>query len=601
MDGLAHYLSRFEDANLVRQVQSGPESEYWFKHILIQEAIYDSLLRSARVELHGRVAEAIEQIADGREEERAAILALHYERAGLQAKAFNCAVVAGDHARRHYAHREALDFYERALAAARSLAEPRLLGSVRDVYVSRGTIFEVIGDHRSAASNYREMLAVASDSGNPAVQADALIHLATVQIFSGGAPDLAKNLDQALTLARQSADPILIGRALWSQGLALRFNHPLSAIELWQQALALAQSTDEPNASELAASVLLDLRVGLMLVGRMREGLAYAHQAEVAFRALGNVPMLIDALGGVAHMCYLQADVITARSAGAEAVRLSRELSNPWGAIHGEWGLLETEIDVGHFEEVLASAERRLLDAQMIGFSPLIGVVLMHTARAWLELGVGHQARSLAQESLAAFEESHSPVWSTWGRGFTGHILTACGDLAAGHELLDGLWEPGEDVTSRMEGFMVAAPAIVELALADHHSTQELAGLDFGLQVSNWYLSHFEAEGSWRLAGEMRYLRGQLHLARGDLAAAETDLAQARAWLAAAEANALLWRVDAALVELHRALHDRSRAMKAHSRAVELIGQLASGINDPALRHSFLARPDVRQVTGMIG
>ncbi len=59
-----------------------PELEYIFKHALTQEVAYDSLLKQRRQEIHGRIAQTIEQIYGDRLEEHFEILAHHYERSG---------------------------------------------------------------------------------------------------------------------------------------------------------------------------------------------------------------------------------------------------------------------------------------------------------------------------------------------------------------------------------------------------------------------------------------------------------------------------------------------------------------------------------------
>ena len=63
-DDLNSQLMRLLAADLVRLVRSQPDLEYWFKHSVIHESVYTSLLKSTRSDLHLRVAEAIEGLAD---------------------------------------------------------------------------------------------------------------------------------------------------------------------------------------------------------------------------------------------------------------------------------------------------------------------------------------------------------------------------------------------------------------------------------------------------------------------------------------------------------------------------------------------------------
>jgi hypothetical protein len=143
------------------------------KRVLVQESVYTSLLKPTRAEYHRRVAEAIESVA-GQGDEQAPILALHYEKAGIHGPAFHYAMVAGDLARRRFAHREAIGFYGRALRIAERSDDPALEGLVHDVYAGCGESLQGLSDQIAALANYEAMLAHARVSGNEAAQADAL-------------------------------------------------------------------------------------------------------------------------------------------------------------------------------------------------------------------------------------------------------------------------------------------------------------------------------------------------------------------------------------------------------------------------------------------
>jgi hypothetical protein len=115
----------------------------------------------------------------------------------------------------------------------------------------------------------------------------------TVQTVCGGV-DFASSQQRA-GLAQQVGDPIRIGRALWNLGLGARFHDPQRAVEYFEQAAELARSSDAPGARDLVAAVQLDLMVGMAVMGRYRDGLAYARQAERPSVARQSA-MLADAL-----------------------------------------------------------------------------------------------------------------------------------------------------------------------------------------------------------------------------------------------------------------------------------------------------------------
>ena len=91
--------------------------EWAFRHMLVHEVAYSSMLRSVRREAHLRVAAWLEPHAEERRGEYAPLLAYHYERAENWEKAAAYAEEAGNRAAQLYAHREASTSYRQAVDA----------------------------------------------------------------------------------------------------------------------------------------------------------------------------------------------------------------------------------------------------------------------------------------------------------------------------------------------------------------------------------------------------------------------------------------------------------------------------------------------------
>jgi predicted ATPase len=82
MNPLTHQLSQLETSGMIRLAAVEPDLEYLFRHALIQDAAYESLLSSDRKRLHRAVGSAVEQIYADRLDEQAATLARHFAQAG---------------------------------------------------------------------------------------------------------------------------------------------------------------------------------------------------------------------------------------------------------------------------------------------------------------------------------------------------------------------------------------------------------------------------------------------------------------------------------------------------------------------------------------
>src|SRR4029434_10052431 len=84
---LDRQLASLVSSDLIRLFQQVPDLAYVFRHALVQDAAYDSLLKTDRKRLHQAAAEAVERLYPDRVEQNAPLLALHYVEAGDDEKA----------------------------------------------------------------------------------------------------------------------------------------------------------------------------------------------------------------------------------------------------------------------------------------------------------------------------------------------------------------------------------------------------------------------------------------------------------------------------------------------------------------------------------
>jgi predicted ATPase len=135
---LAHHLDRLETSGLVARLDA---LEYLFRHALVQDAAYASLLRADRRVLHRAVGETLEALYAGRREELAATLAHHFLEAGEPERALDYLLLAGARALEGYALREAVELLQRAARLAEQAAPEtrrRALELLGDAHVALG-------------------------------------------------------------------------------------------------------------------------------------------------------------------------------------------------------------------------------------------------------------------------------------------------------------------------------------------------------------------------------------------------------------------------------------------------------------------------------
>ena len=113
------------DAELLYQRGTPPAATYTFKHALIQETAYQSLLKRTRQQLHARVAQVLEERFPERVAAAPEVIARHYDQAGLATQAIAHYQLAGERAAQRSANEEAIGHLRRALDLVGTLAETR--------------------------------------------------------------------------------------------------------------------------------------------------------------------------------------------------------------------------------------------------------------------------------------------------------------------------------------------------------------------------------------------------------------------------------------------------------------------------------------------
>jgi predicted ATPase len=117
---LQNGLDQLVAAELLYQRGRPPRAKYVFKHALVQDAAYQSLLKRTRQQHHGRIAEVLEERTAETQPE---LLAHHYTEAGLAVPAVGCWRQAGERAVERSANAEAIVHFGKALQLVKELPE----------------------------------------------------------------------------------------------------------------------------------------------------------------------------------------------------------------------------------------------------------------------------------------------------------------------------------------------------------------------------------------------------------------------------------------------------------------------------------------------
>ena len=133
---------------------------YAFKHVIVQETVYSSLLEKTQREYHRRAGKGLESLYADKLDEYLEQLAFHYGHSGLAAKAVPYLTQAASRDARRYANDEALQYFQEALTLLPSLPPAHQPAFILKIVMERGDIYLLVGRYADARVEYWQGLGI---------------------------------------------------------------------------------------------------------------------------------------------------------------------------------------------------------------------------------------------------------------------------------------------------------------------------------------------------------------------------------------------------------------------------------------------------------
>ncbi len=318
-------LDTLEARGLIRIATVEPELEYLFRHALLQDTAYESLLKQERRALHQVVGHALESLYPDRVGELAAVLALHYEQAGDTEKAIEYLVAAAKFAGERNAITEAVDLYTRAralLTVQVDSSDPTALRRLIEIDLGRvraGFSFmpeaEVLGILEPLADPVRQL-------GDLRLEAEVQMHIALMRQMRGDSSatnqQLRAALDRVSEIAVELDDPTIAALPQSIVGLFQVFSGQLrDGVAKLEASSALLEQKHDFIGSAFA---LVALAMGYARLGEFDKATEVAHRA-TALGERGDLIAKLDSLIG-------ESTVQSIRGNLAEAIPLAQRCTN---------------------------------------------------------------------------------------------------------------------------------------------------------------------------------------------------------------------------------------------------------------------------------
>jgi class 3 adenylate cyclase/tetratricopeptide (TPR) repeat protein len=549
-DRLGALLEQLTAVEIIYEQPLLAEPAYVFKHAVIQDVAYNSLLVQRRKELHRAVGVAIEELYADRLAEHAEELAHHFVQAEAWPKAFEYLLRSGDRAKDAYANRAAVEFYGRALEAARRMTPPADVGLLMRLHQRRAQVLVSLARYGEAIADCERMLELARGIGDRHGEGEALVEAALAHWLTftwEGAGRTQRYAEEALALARETGDQLVLARSLTYLGLVDQIHGRLVDGD---RKLAQSLRISEPAGFK---GVTAQNRIWLgahanwrgefrAAIDLSRRGAREAAESHDGFQELMALAFECLALASIGEYAAARAVIETglAKAKASETGFITGRLTNSLGWLHQEIGDFRRAVELDRESEDIG---RRIKNPN-VEISATINRAFDH-----LNLGEPERALALLEETLERVEKfafgAHRWRWSIHLRVYLGDALLAAG---------------------RPE----AALAAVERALGEAQAT-----------------------GSRKYLGRCHTLRGQIALGARDFAVATRELGEAVRVAQAIEYRPLLWQAAHLLARAHAGADQPDSAAGAGRLALDALDAVAARIPDGAGRATFEAWPRV--------
>ncbi len=439
--GLRSALERLAASGLVFAKGEPPRAHYTFKHALVQETAYESLLRGRRQEIHLSIAQALSDRFPDTKETQPEVLAHHYTLAGDGESAVEYWVQAGHRATARSAELEAIGHLEKALEVVATVAAP-LGRDRRELEIRLALLTPTIAlkgyaspETAAAVAKAREIADRVGDAGQlfPIMYGEWTSNIVRGKVLA--ALDLAEHY---VRLAKRHPDttPLVVGHrmlglSLWSSGELARGGEEFErALALYDPKLHGAAAYRYGHDSRVLA--LSYLALAHLISGRPQQALVAANEAcrYAAELKHANTHAIALCFAG-AILGVLSRDLPRAHDFNTKMTHLAQEhklaLWLAAGEVYQAWLIGDHGDPSDAVAEMVLALDRFMAIGTRLTLPHYLGLLAeLHAAARRPDLGL-----DASSKAIATMEETGERVWESDLYRIKGDVLLACGGASA--------------------------------------------------------------------------------------------------------------------------------------------------------------------------
>jgi len=404
-------LATLVDAEMIYQRSLPPAARYEFKHAMVQDVAYESLLKSTRQTFHKRVAETLETQFPAKAAAEPEIIGHHFTEAGMAARAIPCWREAAARAQQSWASNEAVNHLIKALDLLDGLeADAEADADAVQMLIDLVSALRILDRYDEALSYLDRAEAAAAAAGQ--IEQLSLIHYYRGNIYFplGNIGGCLQEHSQARELAHQANSPEKEARALSGLGDAYYLRgQMITAIKMFDECVTIIREHD----LTIIEPVNLSMRGHTALyMDRIQDGLEDVGAAAERAAMSGNRRAEMVARGSCAgKLLFDNHDYAGAKKSCGRALDLARQLGARRFEPINQVLLAKVALIEGDRAEAIRIAEEAVATCRETGFNFAGPMALGALAVVTDDADVRARALAEGMETLQQDCVSHSYLW----------------------------------------------------------------------------------------------------------------------------------------------------------------------------------------------
>ena len=419
-DDMQSALSLLEQADIIYRVGISPFVRFAFKHVLLRDAIYNSLLRSKRQQIHADIAAILERDFPELAENQPEVLAFHYQEAGNHQLAIRCWFKSGQRALAHSANVEAIANLRKTLRLLNALPEtPERIKQEIDIQLALGIPLIAVQGYASAETReaFSRARTLCLKLGNIPEYFQALFGLWGHSWMSGKNDDALRMADEFLSRSQALSDPVLpiVAHRVMGSTL-LTVGDFQSSANHFEETIKLSHSKGKQPLYNLymvepqVASLLL-LSWDMWFLGYPDQSLSRVSEALALAQELSHPYTIAFAHYMISVVHLLRGDAARALESAEKSFEVSQEQRFSLYAILSRISRGRAVGDLGRLEEARAEITLGIDEARRNGVGFMLPMMDSWLADLHAKAGENESAASIVEGVLANIGDVTGRSW----------------------------------------------------------------------------------------------------------------------------------------------------------------------------------------------